>query len=112
MMSHDARAALQSLVDMFYEDFRGPSPEELREAISTARWGLKGLDRRSDAWNPSPIKFTDVEVQHSLKTLCEIFSGPLMTGAPRRILDIVDAAWGHIEPDPAPDGDDAGLSPG
>lgn len=107
-MSNDARAALQSIVDMFHEDFRGPSPQELREAISTAHWGLQGVDRKSNAWNPSPITFTDDEVQDSLKTLCTFFTGPLMGGAPQRILDIVENGRRHIEPDPAPD---AGPSP-
>lgn len=109
-MGNDARAALQSIVDMFHEEFRGPSPDELREAISTAHWGLQGVDRKSNAWNPSAITFTDDEVQDSLKTLCTFFTGPLMGGAPQRILDIVENGRRHIEPEPSRD-EDAGPAP-
>jgi len=106
-MSADARTALQSIVDMFHDAFRGPAPDELLEAVATAEWGLKGIDRTSNAWDPTPIEFTDQDVQESLKELCGILGGPLMDGAPKRVLDIVENGRRHITSDP-----NAGLSPG
>lgn len=98
------REALQSLVDLYHREFRGPPPQGLHDAIMEADYGLKGIDRFGDPWAPPvPIDFREDDVQASLTKLCDRFSGPLMNRAPQHILDIVDEARRHIaDPSPSP----------
>ncbi|MCE6959623.1 hypothetical protein LAZ40_11270 [Cereibacter sphaeroides] len=64
------QAALAALMEAIEDRLTGYMPKPVEEAVLAARYGLRGIDHKSDAWNPTRITLTDEEFGERLVAVC------------------------------------------